>query len=250
MSNKHNIETYAKLAEGASFYLRESFHYVNSCLRSELRNLIYSKLIDKIEPSDKDQELANDSKDLVSEDVIEQLKSNEVTFLTSQTIKSLGDAWVKAGIYSKINKHNFNKDHIITSIEILGHLNNFGFFIETLTNRHLLYLYQSNRIDNFCYSRISISKVMERIIFIFKDEITNNKLHLNEISNLFSLRNKTVHYTPDNSIALKPKVSELIKIWEQSKKLIKLFEENQKIDEDKFSDLLNSEILCFKSHWC
>lgn len=250
MSNIHNIETYAKLAEGARFFLGESFHYVNSCLRAELRNLIYSKLIDKIEPTDQDQEMANEAKDLVSENVIEQLKSNEITFLTSQTIKSLGNAWHKAGQYSKFNLHKFKKEHTITSIEILGHLNNFGFFIETLTNRHLLYLYQSNRIDDFCYSRISISKVMERIIFIFKDEITSNKLHLNEISHLFSLRNKTVHYTPDNSILLKPKVSELIKIWEQSKKLIKLFENNQEIDEEKFSDLLNSEILRFKSQWC
>ena len=131
----------------------------------------------------------------------------------------------------------------------LGHLNNFGFFIETLTNRHLLYLYQSKKINDFCYSRISISKVLERLIFIFKDEISNNKLHLNEISNLFSLRNKTVHYTPDNSMALKPTISELIQIWEQSKKLIEYFEKNEEIDEELFSKSLDAHIQETRKKW-
>ncbi|MFC4687958.1 hypothetical protein ACFO4P_13515 [Epilithonimonas pallida] len=249
MSKKHDIETYSKLAEGAKFYLDESFSYINVCLESELRNLIFGELIEKINPTKDDEELVKKSSEFLSEDVIENLKSNEIEFLTKQTVESFIDAWKKSKIYSQKLNHKFNKQHKITSIEILGHLNNFGFFIETLTNRHLLYLYQSKKINDFCYSRISISKVLERLIFIFKDEISNNKLHLNEISNLFSLRNKTVHYTPDNSMALKPTISELIQIWEQSKKLIEYFEKNEEIDEELFSKSLDAHIQETRKKW-
>ncbi|WBV59900.1 hypothetical protein PFY12_12705 [Chryseobacterium camelliae] len=249
MSNKHDIETYAKLAEGAAFYLTESFTYIHSCFNSELRNMIFGQLIEKIDPTKEDEELVKKSSEFVSDNIIENLKSKEIKFLTEQTIQSFKDAWKKSQIYSQKNNHKFNKNHQMTSIEILGHLNNFGFFIETLTNRHLLYLYQSGKINDFSYARISISKIMERLIFIFKEEIANNKLHLNEISNLFSLRNKIVHYTPDNSIALKPKISELFQIWEQSKKLIECFEKTEEIDDEIFSKSLNAHIQQIKKTW-
>jgi len=249
MSKKHDIETYDKLASGASFYLNESFKYVDACLKSEFIRVVYQDLIEKIDPTQEDYELAERSNILISENVIDHLKSNDIEFLTESTVNLFKDAWSKAQISTSNKKHKFNKSHQIDSIEILGHLNNFGFFIETLANRHLLYLHQSHKIDEFCYARISVSKVMERLIFIFKEEISNKKLHLNEIANLFSLRNKTVHYTPDNSIALKPKLSELIQIWEQSKKLILFFEKSEKIDEEKFSDALSQHIDSFKSNW-
>jgi len=145
--------------------------------------------------------------------------------------------------------HKFKLNHKIDSIEILGHLNNLGFFIETLTNRHLLFLCQSNIIDDFSYSRISTAKIMERLIFIFKEEIIAKKIHLNEITNLFSLRNKTVHYTPDNSIALKPSISELIQIWNQCKKTIEKFEKVEKINEQRFSIQMEIYIRDFKDKW-
>jgi len=150
---------------------------------------------------------------------------------------------------SKNRAHKFDLTHRINSINILGHLNNFGFFVETLTNRHLLFLQHSGRIDNFIYTRISIAKIMERLIYIFKDELNSNSVHLNEIVNLFSLRNKTVHFTPDNAIALNPKVSELVKIWTQTSKVLKKMEKVEMFNDEKFSEILDEFIHEFKSRW-
>jgi hypothetical protein len=161
----------------------------------------------------------------------------------------MSDSWIKSQALSKTQKHKFELKHTVKYIEILGHLNNFGFFIETLVNRHLLFLKQMDLIDDLSYARISIAKIMERLIFIFKDDLRSNKVHLNEIVNLLSLRNKTVHYTPDNAMALSPKVSEIIQIWTQTKKIIERFERVEKFNDDQFSILIDERVNEFKNKW-
>jgi hypothetical protein len=244
---KHDIETYTKLAEGAQFYLNESFKYIDQTLKSETASIVYSKLLDKIAPNEKDKEILENNE--FADDTLELLQSEIGTVLSDETLESFSLAWKNALIISERYNHKFLLNHRIDSIEILGHLNNLGFFIETLTNRHLLFLSQSNVIDDFSYSRISTAKIMERLIFIFKEEILAKKIHLNEITNLFNLRNKTVHFTPDNSIALRPTISELIQIWNQCIKTIEKFENVEKINEHKFSIQLDFYIKDFKSKW-
>lgn len=247
MKKKHDINTFSKLAEGATFYMNESFHYINEALAYESASLIFSKEIESIDPSIDDKKII-DSLSL-PEDPIDLLQANIPDVLSENTLKSMSDAWTKAQVLSKTKGYKFGLNHVINSIDMLGHLNNFGFFIETLVNRHLLFLNQVKLIDDFSYSRISVAKVMERLIFILKEDLNTNKVHLNEIANLFSLRNKTVHYTPDNAIALKPKVSEMIQIWTQAIKIIERFEKIEKFNEDGFSSLLNNHVNAFKEKW-
>ncbi len=247
MKNKHDLDTYSKLAQGGTFFINESFKYIDEALRSELASIIYGKLLDKVEPTKQDLELANNLN--VGNGTIETLQSKEDNPLTDDTISKMSNLWEGAISISQTKTYKFGLDYRIKSIELLGHLNNLGFFIETLTNRHLLFLNQSGEIDNFCYSRISIAKIMERLIFIFKDDLTDNKIQLNEITNLFSLRNKTVHYTPDNAIALKPRISDLIAIWRQCKKLVEKFEKVEKFNEEKFSEILNHYTDNVKTNW-
>jgi hypothetical protein len=247
MSSKHEIDTYSKLDLGATFFLEESFHYIDTALKSEFASIIFSKMLDSIEPSTKDRELMEQTE--LPSDAVGLLQSNLPDILTNKTTNLMSDSWEKAQFIAESEKHKFGLNHRIDSIEILGHLNNFGFFIETLVNRHLLFLNQTKTIDEFSYARISVSKIMERLIYIFKDDLNNNKVHLNEITNLFSLRNKTVHFTPDNAIALKPKISELIQIWTQSVKIIKRFEQKEKFNEEGFSKRLENHIAEIKSHW-
>jgi hypothetical protein len=161
----------------------------------------------------------------------------------------MSDAWENSQIRAEKEKHKFSLDHQIDSIEILGHLNNLGFFMETIINRHLLFLNQSKIIDDFSYSRISISRIMERIIYIFKDDLNKNKIHLNEIQNLFRLRNKTVHFTPDNAKVLKPRISELIKIWNQCSKLIEKLEKKENFNERNFSKQIIYYSLNIQKKW-
>ncbi len=247
MKQRHDINTYSKLAEGANFYLHESFHYINEALTTELASYIFSNQIEAINPTAKDRQIY-ENLDL-PHNPVELLQADIPDVLTEETIGALSTAWSNAQTLSKNKSHNFGHDHTIKSIEMLGHLNNFGFFIEIIINRHLLFLKHSNLIDDFSYSRISIAKVMERMIFIFKDELKSNKIHLNEIVNLFSLRNKTVHYTPDNAMALNPKISEMIQIWKQTSKVLKKLEKIERVNEDKFSSILDKLIDSFKTRW-
>jgi len=246
MQEKHDIETYSKLAEGATFFLNESFRYVNESLIDESAAKIFSKLIDKIEPSDKDRELL---KTPMPEKAIDLLQLKRLDVISEETIAKMSFEWHRAQNLARTQKAKFKYNHRINSIELLGHLNNLGFFIETLTNRHLLFLVQSKQLDTLSYSRFSTAKIMERLLFIFKDELTTNKFTLNEIANLFSLRNKTVHYTPENAVALKPTISELFQIWKQCIQLIEKFEKVQKFNEIKFSIDLKNHFEQFKQNW-
>ncbi len=177
------------------------------------------------------------------------LQSDIPDVLTDETLNKISNSWYQSQLKAKTIKHKFGFSHKIDSIEILGHLNNFGFFIETLINRHLLFLKQTNEIDEFSYARISVAKVMERIIYLFKDDLSIGKIHINEIVNLFSLRNKTVHFTPDNAQVLKPRISELIQIWKQCVKLIKKLENREEFNEEKFSVRLTNHIKEIQERW-
>lgn len=247
MTNNHDIETYSKLAEGITFYLNESFHYFNESLIYEYASIIFSSDINKIEPTDSDRKLFESL--ILPENPLELLQRENFEALTDETASKMADSWKKAQQMARFGEHSFGHQHEINSIEILGHLNNFGFFIETLVNRHLLFLNHLNEIDDLSYTRISTARIIDRIIYIFKDDLKNNKVQINEIVNLFSLRNKTVHYTPDNAKALKPKLSELLQIWKQAKKIIQKLEKKEKFSEDKFSELLEQHINEITQRW-
>lgn len=82
------------------------------------------------------------------------LQSNIPDILTDETTSLMSRTWEKSQFRANTEKHKFGLNHRIDSIEMLGHLNNFGFFIETLVNRHLLFLSQTRVIDEFSYARI------------------------------------------------------------------------------------------------
>lgn len=247
MSEKHDIETYSKLAEGATFFLDESFKYIHEALSSELSSELFSKMLIDIDATEEDREISENLE--IGNNPIELLQTQIDNPLSEKTLEKISNAWEQANRISENETQKFKLNHKVKSIELLGHLNNLGFLIEALTNRHLLFLTQTNKISDFSYSRISIAKIMERLIFIFKDELNENKIHLNEITKLFSLRNKTVHYTPDNAIALKPRISELIAIWKQCQKILEQFEKVEKFNEINFSNRIEHYMNEFKNNW-
>lgn len=247
MTKKHDIITFSKLGEGINFYLNESFHYLNEALIYEYASFIFSADIEKIEPTDFDKKLIENLN--LPTNPLELLQTDSIEVLTDETTKKMSDSWKEAQQMARFGKHRFGDQHEINSIEILGHINNFGFFIETLVNRHLLFLNHLNEIDNLSYGRISTARIIDRLIYIFKDDLRKNNVQINEIANLFSIRNKTVHYIPDNAKALKPKLSELLKIWRQAKKIIERLEQKERFSEDRFSELIAHYINEINQRW-
>lgn len=255
MTEKHGISTYHQLNEAINHFLNESFSSLEKAMQEENLSFYISENINKVNTNKEDLTISENYSTKIPESPIQFFQSNldkmmiDEKILSSETINSLSEAYAKGVETSKKNTNKFPQNHTIESTLIISHINNFGFFIETLTNRHLLFLKHSKLIDEFSYKRIEKARILERLIYIFKDRLTLNKLHLNELSNLFTLRNKTVHYTPDNSISLKPKISELIQIWNQSLKIILEFEKKQEFRDDSFSSTLKSLIVGFKNKW-
>jgi len=250
MKKIEDVSTFSKLAEGADFFLSESFYYIEKSMIDELSSIIFAQKLDSIEPTKSDREL--EKKITITSNTVELLQNDVDIPLTEETLNLISEAWQQAQIEAGMlvdQKHNFQHKHVINSINLIGHFNNFGFFIETLVNRHLLFLKLTNEINSFCYARISESRIMERIIYIFKNDLNNNKIHINEIVNLFSLRNKTVHYTPKNAIALNSKLSEILQIWNQSLKLISIIEIKENIIDSNFTENLKNHINSFKEKW-
>lgn len=136
-SSKHEIDTYSKLELGATFFLKESFHYLHTALKYEFSSIIFSKELDAIAPSKGDREIMG--KTDLPNDAVGLLQSDIPDILTKETTILMSNSWQKAQFRAETEKHKFGLNHRIDSIEILGHLNNFGFFIEKLVNRHLLF---------------------------------------------------------------------------------------------------------------
>ncbi|MEK6153884.1 hypothetical protein WIW50_11515 [Flavobacteriaceae bacterium 3-367] len=247
MSNKHDIKTYQKLSLGASFFLEEAFKYLDTALKYEFASILFGELLETIEPNQEDRKIID--KLILPATPIGMLQFDNKKVISEKTIKKIYSAWDNAQKRAENEKYKFGLNHSIDSTEILGHINNMGFFMETIINRHLLFLNQSRKIDDFSYSRISTSRIMERIVYIFKDELNKNRIHLNEVQNLFRLRNKTVHYTPDNAKILKPMVSELIKIWNQCSKLLEKLEEKENFVDGNFSKQIIYYSLKFQERW-
>jgi len=247
MNDKHDIETYSRLESAATYFLSSSFISLDNAMKEESKGLIYLEEIMKIDVPEKDKE-SFEQTTLLSNPV-ELLQLDDKFNISGDLMNKFLNAGYKTEKRLLEENIRLKKDHKIGSIEILGHLNNFGFFIETLINRHLLFLSHKNEIDSISYNRISIAKIMERIIYLFKEELNNNKIQLNEIINLFSLRNKTVHFTPDNAKALNVKLSELYRIWTQTIKLLKILEKKEKFNGIKFSERLNTAGKDFQKHW-
>lgn len=248
MINIKEYNQYNNLTKAGHFYLEEAFDYINKALRKELRDLIYKKQqFSFSEDDNKGLEKFDTTKDIVG---FLRRGNENFEWLTAETLNNLLETHKKTDEeISKIENYKFQKDQKVKNIEILGHLNNFAFFIEVLTNRHLLFLKDTKQISPFAYNQISTSKVLNRIIYICKDQLNKEKLNLNEITNLFKLRNKTVHYTPLNSISLQVKLSELIRIWNQSHTLIEIYEKEENFNEKKFSSRLKFQIEILQDAW-
>lgn len=247
MNNKHDIETYSRLESAADYFLSSSIISLENAMREESKGLIYLEEIMKIDISEKDKE--NFEQISLPSNPVELLQMEDKLSISGDLMNKFLNAGYVTEKRLLEEKIKFRKDHKIGSIEILGHLNNFGFFLETIINRHLLFLSHKSEIDSISYNRISIAKIMERIIYLFKDELNNNKIQLNEITNLFSLRNKTVHFTPDNAKALNVKLSELYRIWTQTIKLLKNLEKKEKFNGTQFSERLESDSRNFQNKW-
>lgn len=241
-----DLSKFARLAEAATFYLEESFHYINKCLEANLTGFIFDKLLMKVETTDEDDKIIKSTK--FTENVMDIL-TKEYQVLTEKTHNKIDLAWESAQKIASIGNFDFEKNVKIDSVELLGHLNNFAFFFETLVNRHLLFLNLTDKLDNFTYNVLDKATILTRLTYLFKEELRDKKIMLDDVRFLFSLRNKTVHYTPDHAIKLEVKLEELIRIWKQTSKITDIFQSKESFNEIQFSNSINEHMMHIEKRW-
>jgi len=235
------------MAEAATFYLNEAFRHVGEAFEYELASHYFGELLSEINPTDKDRKLANNAN--YSSETVELLRSDLGQPLSEETISQMSKAWESAQQMARKNTHFFKAKTEVSNISLLGHVNNLGFFIETLVNRHLLFLNMTGKLDDFNYLTLERAQIMNRLIYIFKTELESKKLNLDRVSNLMGLRNKAVHYTPENAKNFKIKLEQLFEIWKQLIRLLELMHKRELFNEVGYHESLGLEMNQFKMRW-
>lgn len=241
MKSKYDLDTYKRLAEAANFYFEESFKYIEEILTEDLKKIILEEQINNLSFSEREIEIMEEA--AIPKNVIDHLRNGKKLerSLSVETLNKILNCHIKTNNTISLDKPKIPKKQIIRSIKILGHISNFALFVEVLTNRHLLFLNHTNKIDNFIYNQLSEGNILNIIIFICRNELENGNIKLDSIKNLFRHRNKAVHHTPKNALEFKVKVEDLFQIWNQTIHLIQIFEDRERFKENKFSSQLNFE---------
>jgi len=249
MESKYNIETFEKLYKAAKFYLGESFKYVNDIFTNDSEKLILVEQLKNVQLTEED--FKNIEEAGFPKDTLQYLRNGKrlEQYLSVEALNNILKAHTEANKIVSNKKPKIPKKHVITSIEILGHISNLALFVEVLTNRHLLFLNHQRKIDNFVYNQLSEGKILNIVIFICRDEIENGSIKLDSVKTLFRHRNKVVHHTPKNATVLKVKVEDLFQIWNQVIKLIVLYEDKEKFIENKLSSKITIERDIIQNKW-
>lgn len=122
--------------------------------------------------------------------------------------------------------------------DLMGHVTNFAFVIEILINRHLFIMNLQYEVDNFTFNTLDKASVLNKILYLFKNEIKESKINPDRISSLFKLRNLAVHFTRDNSQRFRTTIQELVEIWKESCKLMELIDQKEEIKDNNFHSML------------
>lgn len=247
MKESDHLSTYGKMGEAADFYLYEAFLHADRAFEYQLSSYYFSELLNKIDPSLEDREVA--AKTNYSSNTVEFLRSGLDDPLTEETLNKIHIAWQVAQENAMKNSHHFEAKTEINNIFLLGHVNNLGFFLETLVNRHLLFLNMDKKLNDFSYKTLERAQILNRTIYIFKEEFDAGKLHLDKISRLTKLRNSAVHYTPENANSFKVTLEELLSIWKQLASILESMHNRELFNEIGYHERLNLNVIEFKKRW-
>jgi hypothetical protein len=245
MSSEH-FNAFWNLETGASYFLNQAFKHINAALEEDATKIIFSEKQKHLDiPSVEINEVLNSE---FGNNVIALLQSNNFELLEDEFCP-IYIAQREAREEAKNVKKFFSKTHKISSLELLGHINNFAFFIESIVNKHLLFLKLDNHIDSFSYNRLENAGIISKLIFVLKENLVNNSLSINNIHSLFGYRNQSVHYTPKATKAKKIQINELLNIWSETIQVINHFHSIEQFRLDETSSSMVKKKCEFKERW-
>ena len=228
MNDEHNTLTYQKLALAASFYLEQAFNHLDVALLNDYAAILFRTEEAKIIASQED--IALFGKNKYPEGTIAKMRFDTKNAVSEKTKEVINKAFDETLKRAKKVPYKFKLNHKIQSIEILGHINNFAFFLDVLINRHLLFLMHTNTLNPKEYNNLKNKSPKIKLNTIKKKLESGNINGLNNILALFTLRNRTVHFTPENADYLEPQISELIEYWRLTVEFVHQIQTKEKFE--------------------
>ncbi|MCB0495313.1 MAG: hypothetical protein KDC79_04215 [Cyclobacteriaceae bacterium] len=241
LENNKDLESFSKMGEAAKYFLRSAFDAIAGEMIYHIASELFSKTINEIDPTQEDFEFMKKASEQFSDSTIKEVIDFDSDVLSPYTQNKFSEAWEQAQKEAITTKYKFSFQHEVNGIELIGHITNLAFFIESLSNRHLFILLATNEIDNPTYNVLDRESVMGKLTFSFKTELKENKVKLGKISHLFSLRNKAVHFTAKNATNFKVTVEQLLAIWKETEEVCQLmFKKEELKSEPNFGEIISA----------
>jgi len=213
MTKKDPIEGFGTAEYVAIFLLQESFRFANQAAAYEVASMLFEERISDIEP-DPTWEAPN-----IATSLTKWLKTrNDIdnTILDPVTSKRMWDAWQTAQNESWVSSKKLKKNQLLASIpDVVGYVVNLTVCLESILNRHLYFLRESNKLSPDHFISIDRAEIMPKLLFCFKEDILQKNLHISRIKRLVSLRNKAVQYRVEEFDSLSLHIEDMIGIWHE-----------------------------------
>jgi hypothetical protein len=208
-----------------------------TALRLECAGIIFGRQIHSIDPPDgwEGPDLSNSESDL--------LNSDEEA-LPEETLDKLEAAWEEAQKRAFSGEVTVPMDHTIRRVEIASHILNLYSVVETVVNRHLYIEKEAGRLDEGVYRSLDRARLLSKMVYVFKEEISSDEFRLDRFKHLNSFRNAAVHYSSESRDRLMPSVKELIYIWRNVGDMLELLggEPTKEELEDLYHSVLNQYV--------
>jgi hypothetical protein len=209
--------SFYRLEEAATFFLHDAFEHAYLAAQLEVAGLIFGERIMSIDPEP-------DWKVPPLPTTLPDLLRSEVQVISDATASRLAQAWEEAQITASSSGRRLAKTHAIESIEIVGHIINLSACVESVINRHLFFLRESEKLAAHHYASLDRTETIPKILFAFKDEILSKQFSTSRLKHLFRLRNQAVHFKASSARSIRPTVEELLGIWREVAQLLELVE--------------------------
>lgn len=214
MSRKKNtVEDFGVAEMVANHLLYDSFLYIHEAAQYEVAGDLFSKKLSSIEPdplwnspeAPEDLLLWLKNKDEIIENVLDPVTTEELVRAWDSSLELA----IESG--QKLSK----KARLTSTVDIVRYAINLTVCLESVLNRYLFFLKETNKLSDAHYNYIDRSEIMPKLLFCFKEEILEEKIKIDRIKQLVSMRNNSVHYRISSPKALQPSIEDVLGIWNQ-----------------------------------
>jgi hypothetical protein len=206
----------------ATFLLHEAFRFAYEAAAYEVAGELFADRIKSIDP-EPGWTLPEIPKALT--DWLANRSEIDDEGLDPVTTDRLAEAWQLSQRDAYSSGRRIPKTQKLQSLtDVGGHVINLGTCIEAVINRHLFLLRESGKLANEHYLMLDRTEVLPKLLYCFKEEIDEKKLHLSRLRYLVSLRNQAVHFRTSNADELIPTCQDLVGVLREIGSIFSLIE--------------------------